>query len=205
MKETPTIIGISGKIGSGKDTFAEKFALMSKTPCQRHAFADKVREMVELLTGYKMGKIYTQNDPFYNEVYSYSQSIKNVYVPLWDKTIGECLQMLGTDALRKGFDENTWIKSLFSTVGFETIKMGHHLLIPDVRFPNEADEILERGGIVIRLFGDPMDIRKNSKRNLNHLSETALDNYHKFTYVFESTDFTSLEKNIIKVIENLDS
>ena len=183
---TKNIVGISGKIGSGKDTFAEIFAEISSIPVERHAFADKVRNVTELIVGYKMIMTHAKGSPFYNAVYNYTQDDKNFYLPLWDKTIGQCLQIIGTEVFRNNFDVDTWVKSLFSTTGKDCVEHGHILVVPDVRFPNEADAIIERGGIVIRLEGDPLGIRENSKRDLNHISETALDGYGKFAKVIKN-------------------
>lgn len=194
------IIGISGKIGSGKDTFAERFAILSETPCQRHAFADKVKENLQLLTDYPMTLIYAKGEPFTNEIYNYTQVDKNVLLPLWNKAVGESLQIIGTDALRDRFDSDVWVKSLFSTVGKKILEMGHILLIPDVRFKNEANYILENGGIIVRLEGDPADIKKNSKRDMNHKSETELDDFQDFTFTFKSVNMELLDLNIKKVL-----
>jgi len=177
------ILGISGHLGSGKDLFAEMLAMISKVPVERHAFADKVRDVTELITGQKMKKIHEAGKPFYNPIYNYTQEDKNIYLPMWNKTIGQCLQLIGTDVFRNNFDEDTWVKTLFSTVGKDCIERGNLLVVTDLRFPNEASAILERGGIVIRMEGDPMDIRKNTTRDLNHPSETSLDNYDKFTKI----------------------
>ncbi len=105
---------------------------------------------------------------------------------MWNKTIGECLQTIGTELFRDRFDSDTWVKSLLYATAPGCIEKNHIMLIPDVRFPNEADAILERGGIVVRLEGDPLGIRKKSKRDLNHISETALDNYTKFTKLIKN-------------------
>jgi hypothetical protein len=141
--------------------------------------------------------------PFYNPVYNYTQDDKNVYIPMWNKTIGECLQLIGTELFREHFDNDTWVKALFSTKGKECIERNHILVVPDLRFINEADAILEKGGIIIRLEGDPLDIRKNSKRNLNHISETALDDYQKFTKVVKN-EVADLEIFKTKVKEVID-
>jgi hypothetical protein len=123
------------------------------------------------------------NKPFANEIYNYTQKDKNVYLPTWGKTVGECLQLIGTELFRVHFDKDTWVKSLFSTYGDACLKRDNILIIPDVRFPNEADLILEKGGILIRLEGDPTNTRLNSSRDLNHISETALDDYKNFTKI----------------------
>lgn len=62
-------------------------------------------------------------------------------------------------------------------------------IITDVRFPNEADAILERDGILIRLERDLhytiSDYKVHEQRLKGfypeHYSETALDSYSKFT------------------------
>lgn len=180
------IIALSGKMGSGKDFFAEEFAKLCNIPVERHAFADKVREVTEMITGYKRKITHKSGNPFYNTIYNYTQEDKNVFLPLWEKNIGECLQKIGTEAMREGFDYDVWVKALFETNGKECLERGNILVISDVRFFNEADYVLNQNGIIIRLEGDPMGIRKNSKRDLTHLSETALDNYTKFTRIIKN-------------------
>lgn len=201
MEKKTKFIGISGHMGSGKDTFAEILAKVSNTPVERHAYADKLKEVVELITGVKMEKM--ENSYFYNTVYNYTQEQKNIYLPVWDKTIGTCLQIIGTECMRNNFDSDVWVKSLFETVGKKCIEAKHTLIIPDVRFINEADYLLSQGGIIIRMEGDPMNIRANSTRDLTHISETALDNYDKFTEIIHSPvpDLLGLEEKIIKIIQ----
>tara|TARA_R110000868_G_scaffold115997_1_gene309333 strand:+ start:915 stop:1544 length:630 start_codon:yes stop_codon:yes gene_type:complete len=180
------IIGINGSIGSGKDFFAETLAEFSSAPVERHAFADKLRLIAEELTGYEMKMTHEANKPFYNAVYNFTQDDKNVYLDMWGKTVGQILQELGTDALRDNFDSDVWVKSLFSSVGEDTLKRGNILVIPDVRFPNEAEYVLKKGGILIKIVGDPMGVKANSKRDLNHPSETSLNDYQNFTDIIEN-------------------
>ena len=65
-------------------------------------------------------------------------------------------------------------------------------IITDVRFPNEAKAIKDRGGVVIRV-NRPLERLGNSKlpklRHTSitqHPSETALDDYDDFDYVIEN-------------------
>jgi hypothetical protein len=197
------IIAISGKIGSGKDEFAKILAELSNIPIERHAFADKVRDVTELIVGQKMSLVFKPGEPFYNPVFNYTQDEKNIFLPMWNKTIGECLQLIGTDVFRNNFDKNTWIKSLFSTTGKNCLENNRLLVIPDCRFPNEADSVVEQGGIVIRMEGDPKSIRANSTRNLNHESETALDNYSNFTkIIYNDIPDINVLKTIVKDVLN---
>lgn len=177
------IIGVSGAIGVGKNTFCEEFAKLSKIPVQQHAFADKLKETVQLITGYKMSMTHESGKPFYNPIYNYTQDDKNIYIDTWGRTIGEILQILGTEALRNNFDTDVWVKALFESSAKNAFEYGHILIISDVRFVNEAEYIINNGGILIRLEGDPMNVRLNSTRDVNHVSETALNNYDKFSEV----------------------
>ena len=68
-------------------------------------------------------------------------------------------------------------------------------IITDVRFPNEAQAIKDRGGILIRINRD------NGTRAIDvnaHLSETALDDYDGFDYVIDN-DSDSVRDLIDKV------
>ena len=78
----------------------------------------------------------------------------------------------------RAYDEDFWIKATLSDY-----EPGQCVIISDVRFKNEANYILKLGGIVIRLTGDPMYIRKNSKRDMTHPSECDLDDFDKFTII----------------------
>ena len=167
MSETG-IIGISGKMGSGKDTLAD--LIISKDPeYKKVSFASKLKKMGAFLTGTPIELWFTQEG-------------KNVYLNDWGMTIGEFQQKLGTDAIRLGLHENAWVLALFADYN-----EGDKWIITDVRFPNEADAVSRYGGTLVRLVGDPGKVRANSTRDLNHISETALDNYRGFDLTYENT------------------
>lgn len=162
------LIGVSGKIGAGKTTFCN----LLKTELEKHNvkvefrnFADRLKKICYDLTGY----------------YGYTQEEKNIYLPEFGMTVGEALQKIGTDGLRDNFHKLVWVISALRDLEQDTL-----YLIGDCRFPNEAIGIKEKGGIVIRLNGDPAGVRANSQRDLYHLSETALDEYNEFDEVYEN-------------------
>jgi cytidylate kinase len=160
------LIGISGKIGSGKDTLAD--FIMKHAPFEKKSFAEKIKKTGAYLTGTAVELWYTQEG-------------KNVFLPEWDMTIGEFQQKLGTDAARVGLHDKTWIISLFAD-----LKPTSQWLIKDLRFKNEAYAIKERDGIVLRINGDPAKIRENSKRDLTHISETDLDDFSEWDGVYSN-------------------
>jgi hypothetical protein len=83
------------------------------------------------------------------------------------------LQKLGTEAMRNGLHTNAWVNATFANYDYYS-----KWLITDVRFPNEAAAIIEKGGLLVRLH-------RNSETG-DHPSETALDNYD-FQIVIENT------------------
>jgi len=177
MKDFNLIIGISGKIGSGKDFMADfiynKIMNEFNKLADMRKFADKVKEVSAVISDQPLD-------------YMYIQEKKNIYLPVFNLTIGELQQIIGTEIFRR-YDENFWIKSAFQNNDYGLV------IISDVRFKNEADFIKKENGILIRLEGDPMNVRKNSKRNLNHISETDLDDYKHFDIIYHN------ELNSVKI------
>jgi hypothetical protein len=199
------IIGISGKIGSGKDTFAELLAEQLHGKVERHALADKLRLITEIISGIRMTTTHEANKPFCNEIRNYTQDQKNIVIKQFDKTIGETLQLVGTDLFRDNYDTDIWVKSFFNEELDTKLNNGKIIVIPDVRFVNEADYILKEGGYLIRLEGDPMGVRENSLRDLNHISETNLDDYTNFSKVIynDKKDIKALKKVVNDLIIEL--
>ena len=103
-------------------------------------------------------------------------------------TVRELLQKFGT-AIREGVDPDFWVKSLFNIYEDKDF-----IIIPDVRFPNEAKAIKDRGGILIR-------IERNGAGAGNHISETALDDYKEWDYVINNNksleELKKMGKNIL--------
>ena len=145
------IIGVSGKIGSGKDTFAELLAEQLVGKVERHALADKLRLITEIVSGVRMTTTHEVNKPFCNEIRNYTQDQKNIIIKQFNKTIGETLQLVGTDLFRDNYDTDIWVKSFFNEELDEKLNEGKIIVVPDVRFINEADYIIQEGGYLIRL------------------------------------------------------
>lgn len=176
------LIGLSGKIGSGKSTVADLMKLR-KREYQIKAFAHKVKEITSLMTGVSLGACYSQEG-------------KNTYLKDWGMTVGEFQQKLGTEAIRNNLHPDAWVLALFSDY-----TDNQHWIITDVRFPNEAVAIKSRGGILVRMEGDPVGVRANSKRDLNHASETSLDNYDHWDYIIQNTStLQALEAEVFEFV-----
>ena len=106
-------------------------------------------------------------------------------------TVREFLQRLGTDGLRTGLHENTWVNALMAdyegTYDLDTDRTTWpKWVITDTRFPNEARAIKEAGGIVIRVD------RPGCKPINNHPSETGLDEWNFDHRIMNGSDLVSL-------------
>jgi len=182
------LIGISGKIGTGKTTLANY--LCKRYPSlTRVSFAENLRRMIAILVNVDIEKTRSAND-------------KAVMLPGWGCSVGDLLQRFGTEVGRM-IHPHAWVLSLFA--GY---KEGESFWVSDdTRFINECEGIKERGGLLIRLNGDPgkMYEEAGKVRNLNHASETALDEYDGFDVVINTEDYLNdMDKLFDAIFGNID-
>lgn len=199
------IVGLSGRRGSGKDTFAQlihfcdlKFNYPGywgektfdfflngdhtwKSIWTNRSFAKKLKEVSALITGFPD---------------QYSQDGKATFLPDWGMTIGQIQQKIGTDAIRHGLHDEAWIIACFIDIG-----KGEKAIITDMRFPNEMEAIENRGGITIRIDGDPKNQQGDGKRDDNHPSETSLDDADFDIHVINNSTLKDLEEKAKIVLE----
>lgn len=136
------VVGLVGPKRSGKDTAAA--ALVEQRGFVRVGFADAVKEMA------------VRADPMITMPGGHSQTCLSLIVRFegWEyaKAIPEVrrfLQALGTDAVRGVLGNDTWLKAWHRTVSKlgiyqraegDTLVTGPpNVVVPDVRFRNEAD------------------------------------------------------------------
>lgn len=175
------IIGITGKIGSGKDTVATIVKeLYPEMEWQIKGFADKLRQVASLLTGIPAEDMK-------------GQEVKAQEVWEFNMTLRQLLQRLGTNAIRNNLHPNAWVNALMvdyiriEKTGndpvfgeYQALKedVWPNWLVTDTRFPNELNAITDKGGICIRIVR--LD---NPYPSSNHISETALDGVELLTII----------------------
>lgn len=264
------IIGISGKIGSGKDVIGKMIQCLtanepysdveikryvtgdhfelfpSVTRWEIKKFADKLKDIVCLLINcsrkeledrkfketplgkeWWYWKVYSKlpshpNDterfeliPYKGESGFYNREKDYAAHALIKLTPRLLLQLLGTEAGRQIIHPNIWVNALFSTYEEEiTFSFGSQWIITDVRFPNEAQAIKDKGGILIRVNRtrfikeyDPMVgviewIPIPGVDFTPHLSETALDDYNDWDFVIDNNEGIPELINKIEEIKN---
>jgi energy-coupling factor transporter ATP-binding protein EcfA2 len=152
------LIGITGVKGSGKSTLASM--LVELIPdAEVVAFADALRDDANALLQHFVDTI-PKSSP-------YGHLVRREWLEERKGTIyGPILQGLGEFA-RQWYGEDHWVKELDE---FYTHPLGVAVIIPDVRYPNEAQYIHSKGGLLVAITGPSR--WDNDKRDASHPSET---------------------------------
>ena len=178
------VIGLSGKIRSGKSRVAKIFKKVlekeGKT-CEIKSFASPIYEIVSEL--YRTDVEQVKKDKRDNLIVLMNNSRYNgAGSDFFASSYREILQKIGTTA-RDRADEDIWVNALF---GHDNEKiMGEftwatdYWIIDDVRFPNEAKRILECNGKLIR-------INRPDAEDNEHIIENSLNDWQDWDLVIEN-------------------
>jgi hypothetical protein len=166
------------------------------SPFEIKKFAGKLKQVASILTGITI-KMF--EDQEFKKTYLGSEWSTAIRKPgkrqdglfggelvIKPMSVRDLLQKLGTEALRNGLHENTWVNALMADYTIKT-----NWVITDTRFPNEAEAIKQRDGIILTITNP--DVSPVNR----HVSETALDNY-PFDHVIvnDGKDLGSLIKSV---------
>lgn len=198
------IIGLSGKKHSGKTTLANHIIAAHPT-FEIRSYAQVLKEVLSVILGIpadamddpevksqKAGikgwrimrkdgannplpKVYASYGDATDEMMKFKLWADKFEAVVFEPTIRELLQMVGTDLFREKIHPNIWVDALMRRYSQE-----NDWVIADVRFPNEAAAIKKKGGILVRVE------RPSIPSSDLHPSETALDDY-KFDYIIQNT------------------
>ena len=170
------IIGISGYSGSGKDLVGTIIQEISLNKWHIKKWAGKLKTIASILTGIPVENFEDQEfkktllGPEWGTVKDIPLNGVPVFADIQFNsliTVRDFLQKLGTDAIRDGLHENTWVNATLADYTTES-----NWIITDTRFPNEAEAIKKAGGIVVR-------INRPGVQPINpHPSETSLDDWN---------------------------
>ena len=148
----PTIIGLTGHAGSGKDTAANH--LCTRYGFTRLSFAGPLKQVCSIvfgLTELEMSDRVLKERPL--DRYPYF-------------TPRQIMQKVGTECFRRNF-EGVWLEAFKRRVAGCPL-----VVVPDVRFPDEAKLIRELDGRIIRIdaVGSPF-----ATQSSGHASERSVD------------------------------
>jgi hypothetical protein len=188
------IIGLSGYAKSGKDTVAEIIREIQPEKWEIKKFSGKLKQIASILLG--MPEHLFENQDFKSEMLG-EEWWKNYGDFYHQTTVRDFLQHLGTDAIRNGLHSNAWVNALMAD--YKPRKLDQYnpsnWIVTDVRFPNEAEAIKDRGGIIIRID------RPGVEPVNAHPSEVALDNWD-FDYKIANVSDLPALKQTVEVLLN---
>lgn len=177
------LIGISGAAGSGKDTLARGIAMQDVYMV--YHLADPIKAALNAMFGWGMDQ---WNDREWKEAripwLSHQLTEDDVSVRA---AIGEhrfispryLAQTLGTEWGRQAVDRQLWLKiaqQKYAKINTEAKMiggriMGMGMIVPDIRFENEAQWIKDAGGIMLHV--ERPDLEQISESS--HASEAGFD------------------------------
>lgn len=136
------LIGIAGKARSGKDTAANYLLEKLGDDWSSASFADPMKAMLGVIG------------------VNCSDAAKDLPKNQYGVSTRHMLQTLGTEWGRDGIGSDFWIDV------FEMYNAGQSVIVPDVRFENEAD-LIRKHGVLIHVQG-------RGGISGNHVSEQSL-------------------------------
>ena len=143
------IIGITGWIGSGKDTIADY--LVNFHQFRRDSFAGTLKDAVAHVFGWDREMLEGRT----KEAREQREQVDTWWAERLDMpnlTPRWALQYWGTEVCSQCFHNNIWIASLENKMRNKT---GNNV-ITDCRFPNEIDVIRKQGGKVVWVRRGPL-------------------------------------------------
>jgi hypothetical protein len=173
------LIGVAGKKRAGKDT-AAKF-LVQDHGFKAMAFAHPLKDAAKIIFGWGDEHVYGE--------------LKEVDDPFWGFSPRWALQHMGTEAMRKNIDDQIWVKATMRKA-LPMIEKGENVVITDVRFPNEAQAILDAGGQLWR-------VERPGLETSDHASETSLDDWDRWDQVIDNDGTISdLYSRVYEAVKN---
>jgi hypothetical protein len=172
----PVIIGIAGPARSGKDTVAD--FLVAETGGYIYSLAAPLKAMLLAGLGVDMALPYWQGK-------------KEEPIGAFGKSPRQLLQTLGTERGRDMVNPDIWL--IMATIRLK--RSGGGMIIPDIRFENEAQWIRDRGGTIIHL-------RRKEAPNINpHSSEGGVALALGETTIHNDGSLQDLQNSVGEVVD----
>ncbi|NCC26113.1 MAG: hypothetical protein EOM25_13105 [Deltaproteobacteria bacterium] len=151
------IVGISGKAGTGKTTMAREL-LAIFADCRAMAFADALKNEVSRVYNIDRWALDSDKDRLHIDP----------LLPRSPMTLREILQWHGQ--ARRDEDPGHWVRALErDLMDYATDSL---VIIHDVRYPDEAELVMDYRGLLVRLEPYP-----GCPKAPDHVSESALDGW----------------------------
>lgn len=141
------LIGITGLIGSGKDTIANH--LVECFEYERYSWATPLKDIASILFGWDRDMLEGATPE--------QRSQREIKDEWWSSRLNKdwspryALQIMGTEVMRNALHTDIWVLA-----GMHRIAGKKNVVISDTRFPNEIKAIREMGGVIWNVQRGPM-------------------------------------------------
>ena len=136
------LIGLLGRIGSGKGTVADE--LVNTYGFRKDSYASTLKDITAVLFNWDRAMLEGDTPE--------SRAGREVVDEWWSEKLGIpnftprlALQLIGTDVFRDNFHPDIWMLSVMARYKDDNV------VISDCRFPNEVAAIREMGGRIIQV------------------------------------------------------
>lgn len=172
------IVGLTGLIGSGKDTVADH--LISKYGFVQLSFAESVKDALAVIFGW-------DREMLEGKTKEHREKRNQVDV-WWSKQLSIphftprfALTTFGTDVMRKHFDDRIWILSVKDKITkLQQKDPNVRIVISDARYVNELDMLAGLDGLLFEITRGPLPAWWRSALHYNKLPNGIEKKLYKF-------------------------
>lgn len=181
-RKWPTLIGITGLAGTGKDTVR---GMLEDAGYTGFAFADPIRMMLrELLISNNISDSYMDCREFKEDI-----------IPELGVSYRQMAQTLGTEWGRS-LQPDFWLRLATSYLHGQMDAGGQQFCISDVRFENEAQWVRNHGGVVWRIE------RPGTEPVRSHASEQGVDAITAQLTIFNVGNLGDLYNQVMAALDS---
>lgn len=185
------LIGLNGRLKAGKDT---TFQIIKELypEAERVSFADPLKESAAQALGLSLETLETLKG--HEEIHmefpsgmvmsSTLASHPKSELSHWKLNIRSYLQRYGTEAHREVFGDNFWVDQ---ALPLDLDHSDRLLVVTDMRFPNEAQRVLDLGGHTVRVVRDVQTAHSlhPSEQDIDHMCRYTIDNTGTLNDLYE--------------------
>ena len=194
------IIGIVGFAGSGKGTVGD--ILVNDHDFTKLSFADAVKDATSAIFGWPRHLLEGDTDE--------SRKFRETKDEFWSARLDFiprlAMQLMGTEAGRNVFHQNLWVDVVERRIRQLQEVNFNHIVIPDVRFPNEIEAIRKWGGFVVRIVrGNEPEwyeaAERANKEGITELMSKHCVHYSEWAWIGQQFNYQISNNSTVSMLE----
>lgn len=175
------LIGLTGKAGCGKDTIASM--LHMQHGFSKVSYAAPLKIAISSMLGVSLADL---EDRYFKEA----------TIPSIGKSPRQMMQTLGTEWGRNLVNKDLWLILANESIRRHR-KEEKSVVVTDVRFENEAQDIRRQGGIILHIY------RNNTPAVNEHISEASVKKAPFDFYIYNNDTIEDLRNNVFQLVMKL--